>query len=53
MWLFEHTGGVIALVVALLHDAQEIKILEGGDTLSIAALDAAYKKRYYSVNDFG
>lgn len=49
LWLFEHTGGVVALVVALIHDAQEIAILEGSDTLSIAALDAAYKKRYSMV----
>ena len=49
LWLYEHTGGVIALVLALLHDAQEIAILEGGDTLSIAALEAAYKKRYSMI----
>ena len=49
LWLYEHTGGVVALVVALIHDAQEIAILEGRDTLSIAALDAAYKKRYSMV----
>ena len=37
------------MVLALLHDAQEIAILEGGDTLSIAALEAAYKKRYSMI----
>ena len=46
LWLYEHTNGVVALVVALIHDAQEIAILEGSDMLCIAALDAAYKKRY-------
>ena len=49
IWLYEHTGGVIALVLSLLHDAQEIAILEGGDTLSIAALETAYKKRYSMI----
>lgn len=49
LWLYEHSGGSIAIVVALIHDAQEIAILEGNDYLSLAALDTAYKKRYEMV----
>lgn len=49
LWLYEHSGGSIAIVVALIHDAQEIAILEGNDYLSLAALDTAYKKRYAMV----
>lgn len=49
LWLYEHSGGSIAIVVALIHDAQEIAILEGSDYLSLAALDTAYKKRYAMV----
>jgi len=28
-WLYEHSGGVISVVVSLVHDAQEIAILNG------------------------
>ncbi len=46
IWLYEHSGGAIAIVVSLIKDAQEIAITSGSDHLSIAALDEAYKKRY-------
>lgn len=46
LWFYEHSGGAIAIVIALFRDAQEIAITSGSDHLSIAALDEAYKKRY-------
>ena len=49
LWLYEHSGGCLAIVVALFHDAQEIAIASGGDELNFAALDNAYKKRYATV----
>ncbi len=44
-WLYEHSQGITALVVSLIHDAQEISILNGHETLDINSLDEAYKKR--------
>lgn len=44
-WLYEHSGGVIALVVALIHDAQEIAILEGIESLDLSTLHRAYDER--------
>lgn len=49
LWLYEHSGGCLAIVVALFHDAQEIAILSGNDDLTIAALEEAYRKRYAAV----
>lgn len=49
LWLYEHSGGCLAVVVALFHDAQEIAILSGSDDLTIAALEEAYRKRYAAV----
>lgn len=44
-WLYEHSGGVLATVVTLIHDAQEISILNGREVLDISALNEAYEKR--------
>lgn len=44
-WLYEHSGGVVANVVSLLHDAQEIAILEGHEKLDLITLGIAYKNR--------
>ena len=37
-WLYEHSGGIVANVVSLLHDAQEIAILEGHEKLDLITL---------------
>ncbi len=44
-WLYEHSAGVISVVVSLLHDAQEIAILNGSETLNMDVLNEAYQKR--------
>lgn len=44
-WLYEHSAGVVSVVVSLIHDAQEIAILNGKEELSLETLDEAYKKR--------
>lgn len=44
-WLYEHSGGVVSVVVSLIHDAQEIAILDGREELSIETLNEAYQKR--------
>ena len=42
--LYEHSAGVISIVVSLIHDAQEIAILNGRETLDIVALNEAYQR---------
>lgn len=44
-WLYEHSAGVISVVVSLVHDAQEIAILTGKEVLNLEALNEAYKQR--------
>lgn len=44
-WLYEHSGGIVSLVVSLIHDAQEIAILNGSEILNIESLNKAYKNR--------
>lgn len=44
-WLYEHSGGVISVVVSLVHDAQELAILGRKETLNIELLNEAYQKR--------
>ena len=44
-WLYDHSGGVTANVVALIHDAQEIAILDGTETVTIETLNQAYSQR--------
>lgn len=44
-WLYEHSAGIISVVVALIHDAQEIAILNGTETLGLETLREAYQNR--------
>lgn len=44
-WLFEHSAGVVSVVVSLIHDAQEIAILTGQEVLNLETLNHAYKQR--------
>lgn len=44
-WLYEHSSGVISIVVSLIHDAQEIAILNGKEILNIETLNEAYLQR--------
>ena len=44
-WLYDHSGGIISIVVSLIHDAQEIAILNGTETLNLDTLNEAYTKR--------
>lgn len=46
MWLYEHTKGVPALVVSMLHDVQEMVILDGTEKITISALEELYRKQY-------
>lgn len=51
-WLYEHSAGNISILVSLLHDAQEIAILNGTETLNIASLTEAYNQRLSFLHDF-
>lgn len=44
-WLYEHSAGIISVVVSLVHDAQEIAILSGKEILNLDTLNEAYQKR--------
>lgn len=44
-WLYEHSAGVLAVVVSLIHDAQEISILNGREALDMISLNEAYEQR--------
>ena len=44
-WLYDHSSGIISVVVSLIHDAQEIAILNGSETLNFDTLNEAYQKR--------
>lgn len=44
-WLYQHSNGITSVVVSLIKDAQEIAILDGSETLSIASLNKAYDQR--------
>lgn len=44
-WLYEHSAGIISVVVSLVHDAQEIAILSGKESLNLETLNMAYLQR--------
>lgn len=51
-WLYEHSAGVISVVVSLIHDAQEIAILNGKEILNLDTLNEAYQKRLSLLHDY-
>lgn len=51
-WLYEHSAGVISVVVSLIHDAQEIAILTGKEVLNLETLNEAYQKRLSLLHDY-
>ena len=51
-WLYNHSRGNISIVVGLLHDAQEISILDGYERLDITSLEKAYRGRLTMLHDY-
>ena len=51
-WLYEHSNGNVSSVVTLMHDAQEIAILEGSEVLNMETLNAAYKSRMKMLHSY-
>ena len=51
-WLYEHSNGNVSSIKTLLHDAQEIAILEGSEVLNLETLNAAYKSRMKMLHSY-
>ena len=51
-WLFEHSGGILSIVVSLIHDGQEIAIMNGSEKLNLQALNEAYEKRLTMIHGY-
>lgn len=51
-WLYEHSGGIISIVVSLIHDAQEVAIFNGSEMLNLEALNEAYKNRMTMLHGY-
>ena len=51
-WLYEHSSGIVSVVVSLVHDAQEIAILNGTEELNLANLNEAYKSRLNMLHTY-
>lgn len=51
-WLYEHSAGVLSVVVSLIHDAQEIAILTGTEVVNMETLNQAYKQRLSLLHDY-
>ena len=52
LWLYNHSSGNASVVISLLHDSQEIAILEGHEQLDISVLNIAYEKRLTMLHNF-
>lgn len=51
-WLYQHSAGIISIVVSLIHDAQEIAILDGREVFDTKSLDEAYNNRLSMLHDY-
>lgn len=51
-YLYEHSQGNVAVLVSIIHDAQQISMLNGREVLDIEALDEAYKKRLTMLHGY-
>lgn len=51
-WLYEHSGAIPASIMTLVHDAQEIAILDGKEELGMAALNEAYERRIRMLHPY-
>ena len=51
-WLYEHSAGITSVVVALIHDAQEIAILSGKEILNLESLNEAYQQRLSFLHEY-
>ena len=52
IWLYQHSGGNASVVVSIIHDSQEIAILDGYERLDITTLNIAYEKRMKMLHNY-
>ena len=52
VWLYEHSAGNIANLTALIHDAQELSIMDGIECLDITSLTKAYDNRMQMLHGY-
>ena len=52
LWLYNHSGGNISVVVSLIYDAQEIAITDGTERLNISTLTKAFESRMTLLHDY-
>ena len=51
-WLYEHSGGLVSMIISLLHDSQELAILSGKEKIDIETLNEAFEKRNTMLHSF-
>ena len=51
-WLYEHCGGNLSVLVSLIHDSQELSILDGREVLDIQAFEKAYTERMAMLHPY-
>ena len=51
-WLYNHSGGITAVVIGLIHDAQEMSILDCSECLGVQSLTKAYNERLRMLHKF-
>ena len=51
-WLYLHSKGIVAIVVGLLHAAQEIAILSDLERVDVTTLEMAYKQRFQMLHNY-
>jgi hypothetical protein len=52
LWLYEHSNGNISIVAGLIHDAQEVAILDGSEILNMDTLRMAYQDRMAMLHPY-
>ena len=51
-WLYEHSGGILSLVVSIMYDVQELAILSGEEIINLPLLEKVYKERYQMMSSY-
>lgn len=51
-WLYDHSGGILSLVVSLMYDVQELAILSGEEIISVPLLEKVYRERYHMMASY-
>lgn len=51
-WLYEHSAGIVSVLVSLIHDAQEMAILNGMEVLNLETLTLAYQDRLTLLHSY-